>query len=444
MNNSKIVEVIKSAKLFLEQGESDTRYRRSKYSFQQGGKISFRTVVLTLLNRIKKTLSLELDNFFNVMNLFTSEGIEDFSVSAFSQARYKLEPIFFESWNRSLKQSYYRVYQSDLKSYKGYYLQGVDGTCVYLPDIVELGDHFGTSGNQVRVRPMAQGMIRYDLLNEFVEEAHLYPIKTSEPAIALEHLWKVPSNVISIYDRIFPSAEFIYEHERMGLKYVMRLKVGFNKEVKSFIESGLQEAIVEFPINSRAAEKMRNRGLEVSSGQKVKVRLVRIELKSGEVEVLATNLMEEEGWDIADLDLLYDHRWGVETFIDLLKNKMGLELFSGQKPKAIYQEFFAAIFTLNLQTILLKDCEEPVVEISVKTKLDYKVNRTISLGLMKNIICLFFLNSTIIELKDLVKTLQNKFIKNLSAVRAGRSYKRKRKSRRINRKHQTDNNYRHL
>lgn len=442
MNEPKVKKVIEQAKLFLEQGQNKREYRVSNGSFQNGGKVSFVKVALLVVNLLRRTIFLELNDFFTVLELGEKQ---EFSPSAFSQSRYKLEPCFFVDWNKDLKKNYYAQYQGDLKQYHGYFLQAVDGTRLYLPKCEEIIDYFGVAGNDKSEVPMAQALLRTDVLNEFIERGEIAPIGTSEIELALPHLSDLDDNVISIYDRYYPSIELIYEHERYNQKYVMRARLNFNKEVTAFIQSGERERITEFSVNSYAAKKMEERGIKIEVGQLVKVRLIRIELESGEIEILITNLFEQDGeWVIDDIDLIYDFRWGVETCIDHLKNKICLELFAGQKPKAIFQEFHAAIFTLNLQTVLMKDCEKEVEEISLKRQLDYKVNRNVSLGLMKNLVGLIFTEKVQDNLAIIIRTLQKKFIKTLSAVRAGRSYKRKKRAQRKNGKYRAVNNYRPL
>lgn len=434
MNRSKISHVIEELKLFIENGPSNEKYLRSKRSFSQDGKVSFQTVVCLLLNMLKRSLSLELNDYFEIIG--EEKG---FSKSAFSQARYKLEPVFFEDLNKKLLSSYGHHYQADLKSYKGYHLQGIDGTKLYLPNQEEIHNYFGCGGNHHSRVAMGQALFRYDLLNELVVTAHLTPLSIGENTSALADLIEVPKNVLSIYDRCFPSVEFAYEHDRLGLKYLMRVKIGFNNEVKAFVSSGKREAIVQFKINNRALKKMKERGV-IPKQNFIMVRLIRIKLPDGSIEILMTNLMDHKEWTVEDFDLLYQCRWGVETFIDRIKNKIQVEIFAGHKVNAIFQEFNAAVLMLNLQTILLKDCEEEIDQISLRRQYPCKENRNVTLGLIKHTIVKIFMGNQEETCQNIIK-LQNKFVKNVVPIRVGRSYKRKKKAQRKNGKYRTLNNY---
>ena len=70
----------------------------------------------------------------------------------------------------------------------------------------------------------------------------------------------------------------------------------------------------------------------------IKVRFVSVILSTGEVEVLATSLMEES-IQREDFQQLYFLRWGVETFFSLIKGRLNLENFTGKTLESVQQDF---------------------------------------------------------------------------------------------------------
>lgn len=66
-------------------------------------------------------------------------------------------------------------------------------------------------------------------------------------------------------------------------------------------------------------------------GTVIKLRVLKVVLDTGEVEILITNLTEDE-LKYEDSKELYFKRWGIETKFDELKNKFQIENFSGMKP----------------------------------------------------------------------------------------------------------------
>ena len=60
-----------------------------------------------------------------------------------------------------------------------------------------------------------------------------------------------------LYDRGYPSYDFIYEHTKKGLDYLMRVKVSFSKTIIAFEQSKKKSCVVElYPgKNSKLSEK---------------------------------------------------------------------------------------------------------------------------------------------------------------------------------------------
>ena len=126
--------------------------------------------------------------------------------------------------------------------------------------------------------------------------------------------------------------------------------------------------------------------------------------------------------------------------IDILKNKLQITLFSGQKPAAIVQEFHATVFNCNLNSILIKDCKEEEIKVSERRTHTYQVNKNVSIGIMlKKVIEIFIVPS--VEVKKIKEQLMNKFIRYMEPVRKGRTFARKFKKTTRRSKFYTLNNY---
>src|ERR1035437_4966314 len=85
---------------------------------------------------------------------------------------------------------------------------------------------------------------------------------------------------------------------------------------------------------------------------KMKVRFVSLCLPSGELEVLATSLLEEALYPTEEFLTVYHWRWGHETFHLMLKGRLELENFSGRTVEAIRQDVQAAVLLANLESVL--------------------------------------------------------------------------------------------
>ena len=77
------------------------------------------------------------------------------------------------------------------------------------------------------------------------------------------------------------------------------------------------------------------------------LRLISIELSSGEKEVLVTNL-DRQDYSKEDLKELYHMRWGVEEGYKSFKKTLHVEHFTGRSALPVKQDFYARVFMLNM------------------------------------------------------------------------------------------------
>ena len=81
-------------------------------------------------------------------------------------------------------------------------------------------------------------------------------------------------------------------------------------------------------------------------------------------------------WLVQNFNLhdVYFLRWGVETFYDELKNKIKAEHFSGYSQHSILQDFYAALFVSNVQSLIVGEINDELAENLIENKYQYKVN----------------------------------------------------------------------
>ena len=104
------------------------------------------------------------------------------------------------------------------------------------------------------------------------------------------------------------------------------------------------------------------------------------------------------------------------------KRKNPLAVYSIYSNLSILQDFNAAIFISNVQTLIVSDLEDEIKEQTKNRKLNYKVNTNLSYGFLKNkIITLFFSNT---DMEDIVMQLKILFKQELVPIRPNRSNKR--------------------
>jgi len=116
----------------------------------------------------------------------------------------------------------------------------------------------------------------------------------------------------------------------------------------------------------------------------IKIKLIRIILSTGEIEVLATFLLDETIFSTDDFNHLYSLRWGVETFFSKVKGRLALENFTGKSVESIYQDFWSTIFISNLETIMIEDVEKNMSANTIPDRKNQKINKSVSFNAIKN------------------------------------------------------------
>lgn len=420
------IRIISELKHFLEE-TSQMHSKRSTYSlspkdFTRTRKLDFKTLSLLILHSLKRSLSVELQDFFGHI------GKESCTKQAFSEQRGKLKPSFLEDWNALLVKSFYSNNTSIPKRWKGMLLWSIDGSTTPLPNSKELREKFGCPGSrQGQSNPAARICVLYDVMNHIAIKGLLQPYVESEEKVVLDVLkGSELSQSLLLFDRGYPSYWLMYCLIDKQTHFVMRVPSNANNTVKAFIDSDLSDITVDIYPSYKSMAQLRQMGIRISQTAPVKVRYVKVMLNTGEVEVLATNLYDSSSYTIADLKEVYIMRWGIETFYGYVKEELQLGQFSGIRDICIRQDFAANLFLFNLQSLIEKQCE-PYIEKVCKTRMyKYKVNKNISWASMKyRVVKLFLFRNT----SSVLMELQHLFERYLEPIRPGRKFPRTRRGR---------------
>ena len=444
------IKIISELKYFLNVCVSDPdvldAFRCKRRAFIRNRKLSFARLVIFIAKLCKRTLSVELDHFFEDIlgNCSTS-----CSVSAFSQQRSKLDSSFFEVWNELLYKSFYHYGQSYVKRWKGYRVIAVDGTAISLVNAPCLTSYFGGQSNQISSFTGAKTLLHYDVLNKLFIHTQLANYRTGELPMAYSSVEKLPADALAIYDRNFGNYKMVALHRWMEeeRRFVIRAKEKHNF-IASFIKSGRSSEEVNMYPSAEAIAGLKKNGFIVSAKTALKVRLVRVDLPNGVTEVLITNLWKDDGYGDELFKELYFMRWGVETGISTVKNLLQLESFSGLTVQSVKQDFFATIFVANLTSLLTRQAEDRIEDESSQSrpkmgrpktrKWPQQVNRNKATGKLREMLLRLF---TAEKPDEILQWLSDYFKKHLLPVRKGRTFPRRRKNKQSKSKHKTYSNY---
>ena len=367
-----------------------------------------------LLNLRKGSIGDELGRFFEVLH--DQPLAETVTPSAFCQARKKLNPRALMGLNRALLDGFQRHFSSRL--WHGWRLLAVDGSTARLPNTDDVIATFGAPPEGASV-PLARFSRLYDVLNDLVIEADFESRHVGERVLAGEHLAATADNDLLVYDRGYPAFWLFALHHQENRHFCARMSLGFSREVTEFLASGKKSAVVPFSAGSEARNQCRDYGLPC---EPLSLRLLRVTLKGGETEVLATSLLDEDAYPTAWFKRLYHLRWGVEEGYKREKSRLEIENFSGLSAQVVQQDFYAKMFVLNLSAVLAWVAQAIADRLYQARKRRYRVNFANALSKMKdNVVRLFVLGST----PQLLTALVLAMAASVEAVRPDRSYPRK-------------------
>lgn len=377
-------------------------------SFSRNRKLSFSNTVHFICSALRKSISSEIDNFIEEHTYLNFPTI---TKQAFSKARQNISPEAFNELCRLFVDKFYSL-KKNLNTWNGFNILAVDGTSLQVPDTAECGEYFGLSSNQNKTRTaVASASALYDVLNDIIVDARITKYRTSERYMAKQHIDTIgdrisPQNSIVIFDRGYPSYEMVDYLNGKGLLFLMRVSTSF--KLAQSINS--QDSILNYRFK----------------GEMKKVRVVKIKLSEEVTEMLITNIYDDNITP-SKFKELYFLRWGVESKYKELKSSLKIEEFSGTKPIAIEQDFYASIYLSMISALIKKDADAAIANDNKDKTLNstYQSNRNFILGqVFKRIIHL--LVKSRLRNKILASILE-KAIKIRSQVRCNRSCERKKK-----------------
>jgi hypothetical protein len=394
------------------------KFKMEDQDFTRNRKQPFSATLLFMFNLLRKSLAIEIDGFVRHLNerLFSGSA-RHFTPSAFIQNRKKINPEVFNHLSGIIVDNFYTAENDSLAYLNGFRILAVDGSRITLPNTLELKKHYGITENQYKGSGIVQARasVLYDVLNEVALDAVLDKLSEGEPKLALKHAHRWKENDLIIYDRGYASYDFVNEHVKQKIDCLIRVKTTCNSVVIAFVAGGKKSIVTEIsPTQNRSFKDK-----DYTKDSTLKVRLLRIELPGGEVEVLMTTLLDSKKHPAKMFKELYFLRWGIETFYDELKNKLKVEHFTGYSQRSIQQDFFCAIFISNLQSVMVYDLEEELSIQNQGKKYDYKVNTNLSYGFLKNrIIDLLWKDA---PLDRIFQELETLFLKNTIPIRNNRT-----------------------
>lgn len=384
------------------------RATKRQMDFTRNRKMSFTDYIFAIIKGTKTSLQSSIYTFFDSQNRNQTE----YSKQAFSKGRQRIKPEAFQELFLAVAEQFYQ--KAETNTWRGYHLFGIDGTRMNLPCTQELTDIYGVQSSQGAPQVQALVSCVYDLLNGMIVDTQFCGCKSSERDAAKEMIKSFDTEKygrpVFIMDRGYPSAELIDAVMQAGHKFVMRCPTEFLRSMKL----PKQDNVFEHKF--------------AKLKEKVKIRVIKIGLASGETEYLATNLFDSDLTEDAFRDL-YHARWGIETKYNDIKNKLEIENFTGYSPDAILQDFYATVFLANLAGVLEFELHEEIEAAHNKpeNKYEYQMNRNRTISELKRTVVEMIATRSKVKRMRLFLEMKNRLYNAVVPVRPNRTSPRVKK-----------------
>ena len=417
-NCAKVIVFIKD---IISNRDFIQRHKVNKSDFTRQRSLPFPTLIIFLINLLRSSIQNELDKFFHTISK-TDVPVRKITASAFCQARKKLKHSAFTELIYETTKYFYQIFSTN--RWNGFRLLAIDGSTIQVPKEEEIEQYFGAwhPAKSDDTCPMARISHMFDVLNNITLDAIIASKSMGERTLAAKHLDHLDKNDFILLDRGYPAFWFFQLIVSKKANFCARLPIAlWTKTVENFIASNQKEQIIDLESNYSSKKECIKLGL---STKPIKIRLVRIELDSGELEILATTLIDCEIYPYEIFMDLYFKRWPIEEHYKLWKSRIEIANFTGKSVLAVKQDFYARIFINNLTAILAHPIHENISVKHKNSKFDYKINWTQALAKMKLSAILLFFRENVIQI---IIGLFKLFVDNSSVIRPGRKFPRKQK-----------------
>jgi hypothetical protein len=408
-------------KNILSSNEFVNRHKKSEKDFTRCRLLPFQTLFLYFINFIKGSYQDELDHYFKTL-LKLDVAVSTVTKMALSLARRKMKYSAFVEFNQHLLEYFYKYFRNT-KTWNGFNLLAIDGSTLKLFKYKDIVEHFGVmKPNSGSPCPMARISQMFDVLNKVTIDAIISPYHVGERELLKKHVLNLLPNDLLLLDRGYPAYWIFNLVMSQDGNFCARISKQW-KIVQDFIKSGASETFIDLEASYQSRKECIDMGLDIKL---LHLRLIRVELDSGEVEVLITSLTDQQKYPQKIFKGLYHKRWPIETDYSFMKQRLEIGNFSGKTALSVYQDFHAKVVAKNLTVILSSPAQEVVRQESEEKQYEYQINMTQAFSKSKDTLMLLFSRPYDVVVQ-LIRDLHALFRSAIEPIRPGRKFARKHK-----------------
>ena len=380
-------------------------------------------LLFTMINRRGITLSLELRNYMKTAH----PGME-ISKPGYLKQRMKLNPLALYELYRHHNRNFYA--EPGFSAFHGYLVLAADGSGINIPATRETLEEFGTSSRKGTKPQASIGLgCLYDVMNRMILESDCCKCKFDEMRLAEEQIDRIPETIgtsqpfLVIMDRGYPSTAAFIRMMEKGILFLARLKFSDYKKEQAALS--VPDTWVDIQLDKSRIRHYKGTdiGRRMEELRHITLRMVKVPLLEEREEVLITNLLAET-FDYWQMRELYHMRWGIETAYEILKDRLQIENSTGTKPVLLLQDIYSTIYISNLAEDIIRDAEAELDEKEKHRKHKMMINRTLSIGILKNDLIYILLETDAQKQDKLFQQIYEDISKNLVPIRPDRHYHR--------------------
>ena len=391
-------------------------------SFIRNRKMPLKALLFTMINRRGIILSLELRNYMKTAH----PGME-ISKPGYLKQRMKLNPLAFYELCRHHNRNFYA--EPGFSTFHGYLVLAADGSGINIPTTKETLEKFGTSSRKGTKPQASIGLgCLYDVMNRMILESDCCKCKFDEMRLVEEQVGRVPETIgisqpyLVVMDRGYPSAAAFIRMMEKDILFLARLKSSDYKKEQAALPAPDTWVDIHLDKSRIRHYKGTDIGRRMEELGHITLRMVQVSLPGEREEVLITNLPAET-FDCQQIAELYHMRWGIETAYETLKDRLQIENFTGTKP-ILLQDIYSTIYISSLAEDIIRDAEAELDEKEKHRKHKMMINRTVSIGILKNDLIYILLETDAQKQDKLFQQIYEDISQNLVPIRPDRHYHR--------------------
>lgn len=369
--------------------EAKNRMVRNGRLVSRHNKIDLADICKFLMQPRTETMNVESQVFLELIDRHIDVTKEDII-----ERRSDLDPVAFRNFNLRLCG---KACSENLPRINGDRLiLAFDGSMISLQQTNELMEEFGghpNKGTSGVGSPLSRSEFLVDTETECIIDAEFGKFRSDEGSMAITIMDRLPESIlerhpVALFDRKYCGFRTIYAAQRKGVDFVIRVKRNFSKKTDDFIKSGKKTDVFEITPTPQSVNRHQKKYPDETFGGAVKVYMCRA-YDGNEPVILMSSMPLEPKQGAA----IYALRWKAESAIDNYKNLFQVEIFSGNRPIVVRQDFYSRLVSYNFfylflhaaTMLCLKLEEEKDSESSKKLKYAYRLNANASLHRFKEV-----------------------------------------------------------